>query len=66
MAARLSWTQPMCDACWRKRNGERNPSRLTIDTRMLEICSFCGQVTESGIYVREDPRLVPYPAVKES
>ena len=30
----------------------------------IEQCSFCGQPTIFGAYVRHDPADVPYPAIK--
>lgn len=61
---RLSWTQPICDPCWKEWypfDGE--PTRLLSPEK--EFCSFCGEETESGIYVRKDPLSVPFPAEGE-
>lgn len=60
MTVKLSWNQPICNTCWWKREPTRSPIRLT--TPGYERCSFCGNGTASGIYVRHDPRDVPYPA----
>lgn len=60
----LSWTQPMCDACWEADPYNGRPYRM-ID-RDTEICAWCGKETRSGIYRREDPALVPYPAEKDA
>lgn len=45
----------ICEACWERLNGSREPVRiveegLTLD--LLELCCECGQPTSSGIYVR--------------
>jgi hypothetical protein len=43
-------TVPICDACWRIEEGDREPVRLREpDT---ETCHYCEQETRSGIYVR--------------
>ncbi len=54
-----SWSQPICDVCWRQREGDRIPVRIV--TRPPERCAFCGDPTTSGIYVRIDPALVLHP-----
>lgn len=43
-------TVPICDDCWRKQEGERQPVRFK--DREEETCYDCGQKTFSGIYVR--------------
>ncbi len=50
------WTHSCCVGCWNL----RNPDRATEGSRdgPLELCCFCGKVTKSGIYVREDSRLL--------
>jgi hypothetical protein len=56
----MSWTQAVCDDCW----DERNPDRLSPrrGSGYHETCCWCGGNTRSGIYVREDPATVPFPA----
>jgi hypothetical protein len=52
----------MCDDCWAKRQDLLNPFspvRLTDENREEECCCWCGQQTRAGIYVREDPVLLP-------
>lgn len=60
-----SWTAPMCEHCWcLQHGGEEGPWELpvrVIDKRETEQCSFCGFPTWAGIFVRADPREVPYP-----
>ncbi len=57
----MGWTQPQCGPCWMKENPGRQATALIHDVREDEICCTCGMVTHSGIYVRKDPKLVPYP-----
>lgn len=45
-------TVPICDDCWRKQNGEREPLRFREPDE--ERCDYCGRLTLSGIYVRSD------------
>lgn len=60
-----TWTHPQCDCCW----AERNPADRIVyrfNDPVVETCAWCGQPTRSGIYVREDPDLLPYPAEHET
>ena len=50
-----NWTHACCNLCWLAREGERIPVRVRESE---ETCCFCGDVTESGIFVREDPNSV--------
>ena len=52
-----AWTHPICDTCWEGLNPGREPYRMTIP--MPERCCVCAEETQSGIYFREDPRLLP-------
>ena len=67
----------MCERCWIARNSEwkvigdmgdevldsvRVPVRLNEPS--LEQCAFCGYPTIFGVYVRQDPTTVSFPAVK--
>ena len=54
----MSWTHPICSACWHKTHGNREPVRVKEPTP--EHCGWCGGFTLSGIYVRADPRDVPH------
>ena len=60
---RYSWTQPCCDACWSRINGDRIPHRV-ID-RPEEVCVHCNQYTTSGIYIRIDPATAPFPTLEK-
>jgi hypothetical protein len=53
------WTQPLCWACWERRNPGRKPAALVVAD--LEQCCDCGGLTQSGIYVRVDPATVRFP-----
>lgn len=57
---RYSWTQPSCLPCWSKRSPGREPARV-IHTEP-ETCVYCGHDTQSGIFVRIDPKLAPFPS----
>lgn len=67
-----SWNAPICESCWIDRAAtwdmtEDPPVLLqvrvptTVLHPSLEQCGFCGGPTVVGIYVRADPKLVPYP-----
>jgi hypothetical protein len=58
----MSWTQPICDPCWKTEEGDREPTRLLPNARSIEKCCYCGRDTLSGIYVRRDPATVYFPA----
>ena len=49
-----SWTHAICDACWRRRNPDRHPVRAVLGAEELRCC-FCGDWTETGIFVRHAP-----------
>jgi hypothetical protein len=51
------WSHPMCQQCWEEREGIRVPVRVI--ERETENCCWCGNVTRSGIYKREDPAVLP-------
>lgn len=55
----MSWTQPICDECYSTESPGRDPVRLKEPD--IERCCVCGTITSSGIYVRRDPRMVPFP-----
>lgn len=65
----MSWmAMPVCDPCWDARcekRGEagREPARIKEPER--EECCDCGEVTFSGIYVRDNTDRVPFPPIEE-
>lgn len=61
----LSWNQPACDSCYGALYPGRRPARVADEHREWLRCAFCGARTGSGIFVRHDPRRVPYPALEE-
>lgn len=54
----MSWTHPICEVCWEERNPNRQP--VKVKDAETEICGFCGEHTNSGIYVRENPDNVKF------
>ena len=66
-----NWNQPQCESCWIDDNTEeveengsfmlkiRQPVRMQDAT--VEVCSWCGELTIFGIYVRANPSDVPFP-----
>lgn len=57
----MNWTQPMCERCWFDQRGNVMPTRVNA-LPPAERCAWCGRPTVAGIYVRQDPTAVPYPA----
>lgn len=51
------WTHGICRECWTRREGLRVPVRAR--EAPAERCCFCGGVADEGIYVREDPSVLP-------
>lgn len=62
-SVRYSWNQPICEQDWLLRYPHRVPVR--IKDAEEETCAYCGKVTDSGIYVREDPNEVRFPKIAE-
>jgi hypothetical protein len=54
-----SFTQPACEPCWAVRGHPTPAARLR--NPKLERCAYCGNSTRHGIYLRVDPRRVPFP-----
>ncbi len=62
----MQWTHPQCNTCWEKENPGRTPHRLSLTLSVgEETCCTCGVSTKSGIYIRRDPKTVPYPAPED-
>lgn len=47
------WTHAMCGFCWYLQRGPVFPTRI-VDSD-VEVCCFCGTLTKSGIFIREEP-----------
>ena len=72
-----SWNQPCCEKCWIEAypilsddganliGVSRLPVMVIGEARQLEQCSYCGDLTFVGIYQRDDPKTVAYPALKD-
>ena len=50
------WTHNICVPCW----NSKNPDRLavSINNSPDDICCYCGERNNDGIYVRDDPEVV--------
>lgn len=55
----------MCERCWLCRHPRRQPVRLANREPALEQCSYCGETTIAGIYLRADPSTVPFPRLEK-
>jgi hypothetical protein len=55
------WTHNCCFDCWNKREPNRQPvcDKTLVPRGIALICCWCGIPTQSGIYVREDPTVMP-------
>lgn len=62
---RYSWTQPCCVSCWNERNPDRQAAQIKEPYRVREICVYCGNGAEGGIYIRIDPQEAPHPALEK-
>lgn len=56
----MNWQQPCCPGCYKTRHG-RVPVHVIREFSEIEQCCYCGESTADGIYVRADPRHVPFP-----
>ena len=61
MTIRFGWTQPACEPCFKINHPGKGVMRFK--PAELENCCFCNNETKSGIYVRVDPKTVPYPSI---
>jgi hypothetical protein len=59
-----NWTQASCVDCWDRNNPDRRSDPDAEYTNgAIEVCAWCGGKTISGIYVRVDPKTVPFPTM---
>jgi len=64
---KYSWNQPICERCWIFRKGLTIPVVVNMIIREeapFERCSYCGEPTFIGAWIRDDPILVPYPYIE--
>lgn len=47
------WTHAICKKCWKLHHPDRNPACI-LDDKLMKCC-YCGQMTDAGIYVRDEP-----------
>jgi hypothetical protein len=59
---KASWTQPVCENRFFELTGYRIAHRLKIPKEEWEPCCFCG--TPTNIYIRIDPKTVPFPRME--
>ena len=59
----MNWNQPICDACWKAEEPDRQPVRLKAQRRELEKCCMCGGLANGGILVRRHPSECNFPKV---
>lgn len=50
---------PCCARCFATRNPQRQPVRLAEAWRATEVCHYCAEETDAGIYVRVLVRPTP-------
>jgi hypothetical protein len=58
----MTWTQPVCENRFQMLYPGRVPVRLKIPMDDWDPCCYCKRLT--NIYVRLDPKTVPYPMEK--
>jgi hypothetical protein len=58
---RFSWTQPICESCFKLRYPHKGPVRLTDPD--AEVCVDCQRPTTTGIYIRIDPAEAHFPSM---
>lgn len=52
------WTHNCCVKCWVSRWGETRKPYKILDP-IIEVCCWCSEKSEHGIYVRHDPITLP-------
>jgi hypothetical protein len=51
------WNHPICERCWAELHPDRQP--VAMGSPEPEDCCYCGGPTVDGIYIREDPNMLP-------
>lgn len=54
MNSTSKWNHLLCEECWHRREPTRSPLRIKDDP--YAPCCVCRRHTNSGIYIRADPR----------
>lgn len=64
----MSWTQTVCETCWGAysygAHAEIREPYRSVDPEE-ESCCFCNESTLSGIHLRVDPTVVPFPKLEK-
>lgn len=59
----MTWTQPVCENRFKEMYPDREPHRLIPqEGEEPDRCCYCGE--PATIYVRLDPKTVPFPRVE--
>jgi hypothetical protein len=52
------WTHSICEKCWNEQHPDK-PIAIPPQIELIEICCWCSDYHNSGIYVRGDPQKTP-------
>jgi hypothetical protein len=55
------WTHAICESCYAIEEPGRQPIKLTMAQLIdatIDVCCFCGNGTQEGIFYRKDPESV--------
>ncbi len=53
------WTHQICVSDWNKKHPDREDVKSEdYNQGDTELCCYCGELNDSGIYIREDPLVV--------
>lgn len=61
-AKKPGWTQAICRGCWNEQHPEK-PVTNAPTIYVGDVCCYCGESANTGLYVRVDPTTVPHPQV---
>lgn len=62
---RYARTHPICEKCYDLRYPGRMPVRVKPGFADVEQCCDCGSFNSDGIWIRDDPRTVQYPKLRD-
>ena len=60
MSEHSDWTHAICETCYYAVRPDGVPVRMVASERRTETCCACGNDSDSGIYVREEPVLFSF------